>query len=109
MLATLTASPIGHLVLAPAQVWVIIVGAATPLLSYVANTTLWKNAPEPVKALVQAVLAAITAGVTTAITTNVLGWNSASLQLIVTGVIAAFGAHAILWKPSEVAARLTKG
>ena len=99
--------PSPHLVLPVSQIWVVVVGLLTPLLGYVTNSKLWKEAPEPVKALVQVVIAAVAAAVTTAITTNVFGWNNATLQLIVTGVFAALASHQFLWVPSGVQARLT--
>jgi hypothetical protein len=103
----LAASPISHLVLPASQIWVIIVGLLTPLLGYITNTSLWNNAPEPVKALVQALISAIAAAITTAVATSTFGFNDATLQLIITGVIASFGAHAIIWRPAGVAAHLT--
>lgn len=105
----LVASPAPHLVLPVSQIWVVVVGLLTPLIGYVVNTSLWKKAPEPVKAFVQVVVAAIAAAITTAISTSVFGWNSATLQLIVTGIISALAAHQLLWRPSGVAAKLTAG
>jgi hypothetical protein len=105
----LPAAPISHLALPASQIWVILVGLLTPLVGYVTNTALWKTAPEPVKALVQALVSAAAAAITTAVATSTFGFNDASLQLILTGVIASFGAHAIAWKPSGVAAHLTSG
>jgi hypothetical protein len=87
---------------------VIVVALFTPLLGYVVNTKFWKAAPEPVKALVQIVVAAVAAGITTAISTNVFGINAATLQLVITGIVTALGAHAWLWRPSGVSAHLTK-
>lgn len=105
----LPAAPTPHLALPAAQIWVILVGLLTPLLAYIMNTALWKNAPEPVKALVQAVVSAAAAAITTAISTSVFGFNDATLELILTSIAASFGAHAWLWKPSGVAAHLTRG
>lgn len=105
----LAASPGSHLVLPVAQIWVVVVGLITPLLGYVVNTSLWKNAPEPVKAFIQVALAAVAAAITTAISTSVFGWNNATLQLIITGVITALASHSLLWKPSGVQAHLTAG
>jgi hypothetical protein len=99
--------PSPHLVLPVSQIWVVVVGLLSPLLGYVINTAAWRNAPEPVKAFVQVAIAAIGAAITTAISTNVFGFNNATLQLIITGIVAALGAHAILWKPSGVQAHLT--
>ena|ERR1035441_8132183 len=104
----LAAAPISHLVLPASEIWVIIVGLLTPLIGYVTNTALWKTAPEPVKALVQAVISAIAAAITTAVATSTFGFNDTTLQMIVLGVLASFGAHAIVWKPSGVQAHLTR-
>jgi hypothetical protein len=103
----LSAAPTSHLVLPAAQVWVVFVGLFTPLLGYIMNTALWKNAPEPVKALLQTVVSAIAAAITTAIATSVFGLNDATLELILSGVAASFGAHAWVWRPSGVAGHLT--
>lgn len=102
----LAATPAPHLILPVAQIWVVVVGLLSPLIGYVVNSNLWKTAPEPVKALVQVIVAAIAAAITTAISTSVFGINAATLQLIITGVLAALGSHSLLWKPSGVAAHL---
>jgi len=94
-------------VLPVSQIWVVVVGLVTPLLGYVTNTTLWRNAPEPVKAFVQVLIAAVAAAITTAISTNVFGANNATLQLILTGVVTALASHSLLWKTSGIAAHLT--
>lgn len=103
----LAAPPAPHLVLPVAQIWVVLVAVFTPLIGYITNTALWKSAPEPVKAFVQVVIAAVASAITAAISTNVFGLNSATLQLIITGVLTALGSHALLWKPSGVQAHLT--
>jgi hypothetical protein len=102
----LAASPAPHLVLPVAQIWVVVVGLLSPLVGYVVNSNLWKTAPEPVKAFVQVVIAAVAAAITTAISTSVFGLNAATLQLIITGVVAALSSHALLWRPSGIAAHL---
>jgi uncharacterized membrane protein YeiH len=106
MLATLQAVPTHTLVLPVSQIWVVIVGILTPLIGYVVNSKFWINMPEPFKGFIQALIAAIGGAITVAITTNVFGFNSATLQLIVTAIVAAFGAHAIIWKPTGVQAVL---
>jgi hypothetical protein len=106
-LAATGSVPSTHLILPVSQIWVVVVGLFAPLIGYITNTTLWRNAPEPVKAFVQVLIAAISAAITTAISTSVFGFNNATLQLIVTGVFTALAAHSLLWKPSGVQAHLT--
>lgn len=107
-LADLSAAPTGQLVLPAAQIWVVVVGLLTPLVAYVLNSHLWASLSEPYKAFIQIVVSAGAAAITTAITTNVLGFNDATLQLIVTSVFASLVAHKVLWVPSGVQARLTR-
>ena len=90
------------------QIWVFVLGALTPLVTYVLNHFApWVT--EPVKAAVLAVVASGIAVLYTAIETGVAGFNSATLQLVVTALIAAFGSHYIVWKPSEVSVKLGGG
>jgi hypothetical protein len=109
MLATLQASPITHLTFPLVMVWAAIVGIFAPLPAYIINTKLWKNAPETVKSLVTTLVAAIGGGVTMAITTNTFGINGATLEVVLTSILLAFGAHTGLWKLNTVQAKLTKG
>lgn len=109
MLATLQASPITHLTFPPVMIWAAIVGIFAPLPAYILNTKLWKDAPETVKSLVTTLVAAIGGGITMAISTNVFGINNATLEVILTSVFLAFGAHHGVWKPNTVQAKLTKG
>jgi hypothetical protein len=90
------------------QVWVLLLGALTPLVSYVLNHYgAWIS--EPIKAFVLAAVAAITAALYTAIETSVFGWNNATLQLVLAAIVAAFAAHHLLWKPSGISAKLGAG
>ena len=96
-------------VLAPVpQLWVLILGSLTPLMVYVLNHYApWVT--EPVKAIVLVVVAAIVGGLYAAIETSVFGWNDATLQLVLSAVVAAFGAHLLIYKPSGISAKLGGG
>lgn len=90
------------------QLWVAIIGALVPGIAYLVN----HHAPwisEPIKAAVFVVVAAASSALYAALATNVFGWNDATLQLVVTGVVTALAAHFGFWKPSTVAARLGAG
>jgi hypothetical protein len=90
------------------QIWVVVLGAVVPLLTYVLNHFApWVT--EPVKATILVVAAAVVAVIYTAIETSVLGFNDATLQLVVTAIISALGAHLLLWKPSGFSAKLGGG
>lgn len=90
------------------QLWVIVLGGLTPLVTYVLNHVApWVT--EPVKATVLAVVAAAVAAAYTAIETSVFGFNSTTLQLLVSAIVAAFAAHALIYKPSGISAKLGGG
>lgn len=90
------------------QVWVVLLGALVPLVTYVVNHAApWIS--EPAKAIVLAVAAAIVAAIYTAIETSVFGLNSATLQLVLSAIVAAFGSHLLVWKPSGIAVKLGAG
>lgn len=87
------------------QTYAILIGAIVPLGGYVLN----RYAPwvtEPVKAVVQIVLAAIASALYTAVDTDILGWNTPTLKLVISGVFAALIAHKVLWQPSGINAKL---
>ena len=90
------------------QIWVLLLGALTPLVTYVINHFApWLG--EAAKATVLAVVAGIVAAIYTAIETNIFGFNDATLQLVLTAIIAAFGAHALVWRPSGISTKLGGG
>jgi hypothetical protein len=90
------------------QTWALILGAIVPLFTYVLNHFApWIS--EAVKATILAVTAAVVGAVWTAIETSQFGWNDATVQLILTAVLGAFGAHALLWKPSGISTKLGGG
>ena len=96
------------LVLPSKQLWTLMIGALVPLVTYVLNHVgPWVS--EPTKAFVLVLVAAIAGGLYTALATSNFGWNSATIQMVLTAVIAALGAHQWLWKPSEISARLGGG
>lgn len=96
------------LVLPWQQVWPLLIGAMVPLVTYAVNHVgPWMS--EQVKAAVVVVAAAATSALYTALATNVIGFNSATLQLVLTGVVGALGAHHWLWKPAGVSALLGGG
>ena len=90
------------------QVWVLLLGGLTPLVVYVLNHFApWVT--EPIKATVLAIVAGIVGAVYTALETSIFGFNDATLQLVLSAIVAAFGAHFLIWKPSEIAANLGGG
>jgi hypothetical protein len=98
----------GVLVFPKAQIWTLIVGALVPLVTYALNHAApWVG--EPVKAFVLAIAAAVAGALTTAIATNVFGWNTPTLQLVLSAVVAAFLAHKLIWLPSGVSTLLGGG
>jgi hypothetical protein len=96
-------------VLAPVpQVWVVLLGALTPLAVYVLNHAApWVS--EPAKAIVLAVVAGVVAAIYTAIETSIFGFNSATLQLVLSAIVSAFGAHLLVYKPSGISVKLGGG
>lgn len=96
------------LVLPGKQLWVLIIGALVPLLTYVLNHVgPWVT--EPIKALVLLVVSAIASGLYAALATNNFGFNSPTLELVVSGIVAALLAHKLLWLPSGLSTILGGG
>ncbi len=90
------------------QTWALIIGALVPLGTYVVNHVgPWVS--EPAKAFVLVLVAAVAGGLYTALATSSFGWNSATLQMVLTAVAASLAAHHALWKPSTVSTRLGGG
>lgn len=90
------------------QVWALVVGGMVPLVTYALNYVgPWVS--EPIKAAVLVVVSAAATALYTALATNVIGFNVATLQLVLTGVASSLAAHHALWKPSGVAAALGAG
>jgi hypothetical protein len=83
------------------QIWTIVAASVAPLAGYIVNY-LGPHSSERIKAVVQLVAAAIAGGLTQAITAGDVGLNAITLQFVVTAVIAAFGAHKLLWQPSTI-------
>lgn len=94
-----------NLLLDNPQLWVILIGSIVPLGGYILNKVgPWVD--ETTKAFVQVLLAAVATALYTALDTNVFGVNDDTLQLVLTGVVAALAAHKLLWKPARVNERL---
>jgi hypothetical protein len=99
----------GGLGFAPSiQTWALILGAVTPLFTYVLNHVgPWLS--EKTKALVLLVISGAVGAVYTAIETSTFGWNDSTVQLVLTAILGAFGAHALVWKPSGINSALGGG
>lgn len=107
-LALAAAVPSPHLAFPVSQVGVLVVGALVPLVTYALNHFApWVT--ESIKAVVLLVVSAAAAAIYTAIATNVLGWNDATLQLILTGIVSSLGAHGLLYRPAGINVRLGGG
>ena len=92
-------SPVGFV--PSVQTWALILGAITPLFTYVLNHYApWIS--EAAKAIVLAVVAGVVGAVWAAIETGVFGWNDATVQLVLTAILGAFGAHALIFKPAGI-------
>lgn len=104
--ATVHSNP--SLALQSKQVWTLVIGALVPLATYVLNY-LGPWASEKVKAAVLVIVAAIAGGLYTALATSSFGFNSATLQMVITSVIAALAAHHTLWKPAGISTALGGG
>jgi hypothetical protein len=90
------------------QTWALILGAVTPLVTYILNHFApWVS--EAVKATVLAVVAGVVGAVWAAIETHVFGWNDATVQLVLTAILGAFGAHALIFKPAGINQKLGGG
>ena len=83
------------------QVWVLLIGTIVPLGGYILNKYL-PIIEEPAKAAVQVLLAVVAGALYTALDTNVLGFNDATLQLVLTAVVGTLLSHKLLWKPAKV-------
>ncbi len=90
------------------QVYVLAIGTLVPLASYVLNHFApW--ADERVKGIVQVVVAAVAAALYQALAAGNLGLNGATLELVLTAIIGALGAHKLLWSPSGISTSLGGG
>jgi hypothetical protein len=90
------------------QVWTLIAGGLAPLAAYVLNYV-GPHTSEKIKAVVQIVVAAIAGGVAEAITAGGVGFNTVTLQFVLSAVIAALAAHKILWQPATISTALGGG
>jgi hypothetical protein len=96
------------MLLGTTQLWVLFIGALVPLVTYVLNHVApWVS--EPVKATVLAVVAAAAGALYAAVETNIVGFNTPTLELVLTAIAAAFSAHLLVYKPSGISAKLGGG
>lgn len=103
---TVTSS--GPLVFDSKQTWALIIGSLVPLVTYVLNHVgPWVT--EPAKAFVLVVVSGLAGGLYEALSTSSFGWNSASVQVVLTSIFAALAAHHLLWKPAGVSTMLGAG
>ena len=97
----------GQFVFPALQVWTIVAGSLVTAITYVINRWApWVG--QGTKAFVLVIAAAIAAGLTQSIDGGTVGFNDQTLQLVVTAVVAAFGSHLLLWKPSGIQAKLAQ-
>lgn len=96
------------LALDPTQTYVLLIGALTPLVTYLLNHY-GPHTDEKIKGIVHVVMAALTAGLYQALSGGDLGFNATTLQLCGTSIIAALGAHRLLYVPSTISAKLGAG
>lgn len=94
------------LALPTTQIWCIVAGCISPLITYVLNNRLLKNLSEPIKAVIFLVGAAIAGGIAQAINAGNVGFNQSTFQLVATSVLAAIIAHFGFWQPSTIAAKV---
>lgn len=107
--AALAADPSvsGDFVFPSLQVWTIVAGSLVTVVTYVINRVApWVG--QGTKAFVLVITAAIAAGITQSIDGGTVGFNNETLQLVVTAVVAAFGSHLLLWRPSGIQAKLAE-
>lgn len=91
----------GPLTLSSKQTWVAAIGVLVPLITYVVNNIgPWVS--EPVKGFVTVLVSALAGGLYTALATSSFGWNAATVQMVLTSVVASLAAHHMLWKPSGI-------
>jgi hypothetical protein len=103
--ATDTPGDGGPLVLPEQQFYAFLIGAAVPLIGYVINRHL-PTVSQPVKLAVQTALAAIAGVVYQLADSGDLGFNTVTLQIVVTTVIGALLAHRAAYRPANINTRL---
>lgn len=87
------------------QLWVLIIGALVPLVTYVLNRVgPWVS--ETVKAAVLVATSAAAGALYVALAQPNFGWNVQTRELVITAVVAALTAHGFLWKPAKVNTKL---
>jgi hypothetical protein len=87
-----------QLVLPSQQIWVLMIGAVVPLLTYLINNKApWKS--EQAKAACQVIVTGIAGVAYTALAGNVHGFTDFAEQAF-TAILSGLFAHNLLWKPS---------
>lgn len=103
-----TVAPQGPLALDSTQTWALLISAFVPLVTYVLNHVgPWVS--EPAKAFVLVLASGASGGLYEALSSSSFGWNSATVQVVITSVFGALAAHHLLWKPAGVSAMLGAG
>lgn len=96
-----TPNPRPGLALDPTQTYVLLIGALTPLVTYLLNHY-GPHTDEKVKGIIHVVTAAVAGGLYQALSGGGLGFNATTLQLVGTSVISALFAHKLLYAPSGI-------
>ena len=90
------------------QVWVLVLGIVIPALTYMLNHVApWKD--EKIKATVLVIASAVVAALYEGLFAGGIGFDNATLQLVLTAIIAALGAHKLFYVPSGISAKLGGG
>lgn len=96
------------LVFSATQTYVLLIGALVPLATYVINHYApWVS--EPAKALFMLVVSATAAGLYQALDVGQIGFNSETLQIILSAIMASLTAHKFLYAPAEINRLLKAG
>ena len=95
----------GPLLLPEQQFYAALIGLLCPLVAYVLNRV-GPQIRQPVKAAVQVAVAAVAGALYQLLDAGTLGFDTATLQVVATSVVAALAAHLGLYKPANINARL---
>ena len=90
------------------RLWALAAGLIVPLGGYVVNYV-GPQVSEKAKAIVQVILAAVAGAVVELVDLGSVSFDAVTLEYVLTAVIAALGAHGLLWKPSSISADLGGG
>jgi peptidoglycan/LPS O-acetylase OafA/YrhL len=90
------------------ETWALLLGGISTLFMYVINY----HAPwlsEQAKGIATLLVSGVIGAVYMAIETGNFGWNDATVSAILTAILGAFGAHALVFKPSGINTALGGG